>query len=644
MPIIVLMWSLVWLSVGLGALAYANDVAPKIYGRSNTPDLTFAWELFEGMQQYTGVCNRETSVDWQALAPYPPNPDERPCGTYILFNLNVTGLADGANIYIPYQSFFGFSNQSSTQLHSGKEEKKTFTEVMLDFLKPWISGDNYVITEPKSPYFEFDHVECPFSNCSSHEWCRPFYESFFGMIAARTDADKKSWAYNSAFNFENFLFRTYTDRRRPQNPFFSCAINLYPAQGLLAASHIDYRCGTAGADPLVPGIPLGSSSNNSEASPNSLTVVGFSEQLDTFKSGGVDGSLVRWPGVGRDLNLYRTRETLTAALGRQMMGLLDYTCNLRNPCRVPLNCDQIGSRTALGISGKVYRSTWGYYALITIQNLNQQLSNQFRAVNGAGIRTLLNTLQIKDYWPDPDPRTDLRAGLSNLGNFFAAATGALPAVAQGLTLTGGVVGSFGVTFATNMGDRLDRTQASDRFVPQLTAAYEVMVDTTYSLSNALFDDLVIEGGTLSDVLPDWINGSSLQDLPSLEIELQRALISHALDRLWKTPPYNKMWVLYVNQEKAEVRCEDDDSGPVRTRYCDPDDEWGVYYLYNFIEKGHDHQGVVGYPWGWDKFDALKLNINVSIIRRCMKINLTCQIVGHGGFCENIPSSEKSWRS
>ncbi|KAL8774221.1 MAG: hypothetical protein Q9209_000972 [Squamulea sp. 1 TL-2023] len=489
---------------------------------------------------------------------------------------------------------------------------------MFDILKPWISSGDYIVTEPQRivdsagwenlPFFGFENTACPFSNCSSRDWCTPFYQGFFDIIAARIDADKKSWAYSSAFDFDNRLWANYFRKTLPQTPFLSCPILLYPVQSLLAASHVDFRCGTSGPDPLVPGIPRGASGNTADAEPNSLSVTGFRENLEKFKNGGLDSTLVRWPGLGHDFKSFRKKETLTVALGRQMMGLSDYTCDLRKPCRVPLQCDQIGSRTALGISGKVFRSNWGYYALITIQNLNQQLSNQFSAVDGAGIRSILNALTIKNYWPDPNPKTDLRFTLANLGNFFAAATAVLPAVAQGLTLAGGVTGSFGVAFATKIGDQIDRTQASDTFVPQLNAAYEVMVSTIYDLSNALFNDSVIEGGTLSDVLPDWIYQNKLQSLPSLALELKRALVSHALDGLWKTPYSNKMWVLYVNQEIAGIECIHDVSGPKETRYCDEKDPFGVYYTYNFIERG-DHQGIVGYPWGWDKFDALDLELN-----------------------------------
>ena len=74
----------------------------------------------------------------------------------------------------------------------------------------------------------------------------------------------------------------------------------------------------------------------------------------------------------------------------------------------------------------------------------------------------------------------------------------------------------------------------------------------------------------------------------------------------ETPTNNKMWVLFVDLDDDETKskCMNDTSGPKSLRYCG---DGGVYYAYNFIEKG-DGGGYRDYPWGADK---MKFNLGID---------------------------------
>ncbi len=68
-----------------------------------------------------------------------------------------------------------------------------------------------------------------------------------------------------------------------------------------------------------------------------------------------------------------------------------------------------------------------------------------------------------------------------------------------------------------------------------------------------------------------------------------------------------MWVLFVDlgdDDDKKWRCGNDTSGPPTMKYCA---DHGVYYAYNFVEKG-DLIGHRNYPWGADK---MKLNLGID---------------------------------
>ena len=87
-------------------------------------------------------------------------------------------------------------------------------------------------------------------------------------------------------------------------------------------------------------------------------------------------------------------------------------------------------------------------------------------------------------------------------------------------------------------------------------------------------------------------------MSDLEIALNVEVTSRAIDQLWKTPPYNKTWVLFVDlgDIASNQSCLADLSGPQVSKYCADE---GVYYTYNF-EEAQSYAGYVAYPWGGEK--------------------------------------------
>ena len=59
----------------------------------------------------------------------------------------------------------------------------------------------------------------------------------------------------------------------------------------------------------------------------------------------------------------------------------------------------VGTRFTLDPQRPLFQSSWAYNVLTAIANINQQLSNQYQALQSAAIESALATFNIADYWP-----------------------------------------------------------------------------------------------------------------------------------------------------------------------------------------------------------------------------------------------------
>ena len=456
---------------------------------------------------------------------------------------------------------------------------------LLGRLLLWINTGRFTVTEPAvdqggSPDhdtrftpFEFEDAVCPSGPCSSREWCKPFYDIFFEIVGLG-NSDDPNWGRDYVEPFLDNLYQNYQNKAAA-NPFFSCAIYLYPAG--------NFAYDVQGCDSDL--------STLTDSSPWIASHV--PRQLEIFKNGGVDWYHVRWPGL-------RPNETLVHALGRQMVGITNLQCDLQKPCSLQLDCRNVGSRSALGPGGKVLRSRWGYFALLSIVNLNQQMANHYNALDSAAIRAILEAFNIGDFYPQPNPTLNLFNRLQNLATFFSIASGLIPDAGTPLGLGSTVISAISNFYSKRLAT-YDPTLGQRLFAPQVKAIYEALVGAVYEASYEIFNDRAIGEVDLISLIGDgrWTNTSILQPLPFIVEQCKNEILSQSLDGLWKTPTNNKMWVLYVNLTGVDHDCASDRSGPQVFKFCADD---GVYYAYNFVEKGN-YKGVVDFPWGGRKLKS-----------------------------------------
>ena len=325
---------------------------------------------------------------------------------------------------------------------------------------------------------------------------------------------------------------------------------------------------------------------------------------------------VWWPGPA-------SGEGWSQALGRQLLGLGNFECILKKPCYLNLDCRQVGSRTAKVLTGEVVQSYWGYFLIASIMNLNQQLANRWQSIGQAAASTALDTFNVDDFYPPPTPDKGFASILFVLGPVLGIFSG-VPAFGPEISIASNVVSGFGSYFSNYVINSDDPDLAQKKFAPQAKAIFRQFANALDEAATKLFrgeplTDTV--NGTVNDIrLTDvlkggaWVNTTALTPVAHLEVQLNIEVTSRSINSLWRTPPHNKMWVLYIflNDVESNISCVADLSGPQDSKYCA---DQGAYYTYNFIETTA-YLGYVGYPWGGQKLPELGLDLKVRVSRIC----------------------------
>ncbi|KAI9703553.1 MAG: hypothetical protein M1836_007323 [Candelina mexicana] len=327
------------------------------------------------------------------------------------------------------------------------------------------------------------------------------------------------------------------------------------------------------------------------------------DNLQTALHGGVDEYGVYWEGQ-------RPHENVSETIGRQFWAELGVQCSIKKPCQPKINCQEIGSFTgmALGSEGRPMKIPWVLLTVAAVANLNQQLCNTYEqaldAISGLG----LDDFSIDDFSGVQNPDTDVKNSLAGLGSIFTVLGGLIPTAGPTLELVGDITSAVGTilgnaapddpqaaesAFAKNVETFLTGIKVGlEQFTTKLFAGEQIPASDNHSLN---LTNMIKEGA--------WVSSRSLTDVSLLNTEIRIEVTARCIDKLWKTWPKNKMWVLFIDlhDDNTMSKCIHDPTGPNITKYCA---DGGVYYTYNFIEEPAG-RGNVGYPWGGEKLENQK---------------------------------------
>ncbi|KAL8750925.1 MAG: hypothetical protein Q9199_006756 [Rusavskia elegans] len=194
-------------------------------------------------------------------------------------------------------------------------------------------------------------------------------------------------------------------------------------------------------------------------------------------------------------------------------------------------------------------------------------------------------------FPVPVRRYWLAGSLSGVSGF-------VPIIGPGLAATGTILPAVGSFLRNAAASKSDPLVDQKEFAPKVRELYDSYVGALDQAGTTLFQGGTVQtakgGFNITDMMAGgaWVN----LRLRDLETNLTVEILSRSIDALWKTPPSNKMWVLFVDLDddlESASKSLADRSGPQDSKYC-PDG--GIYYTYSFIEDG-DKRGYVSYPWG-----------------------------------------------
>ena len=340
-----------------------------------------------------------------------------------------------------------------------------------------------------------------------------------------------------------------------------------------------------------------------ESDPGSWQGFGVDANLQIFLAGGIDNQGIPWTGL--------QDRTLSATIGAQMLNEEGYSCSLEDACTTQIGCERIGSYSFLPFGQPVLNLGWVYLVVEAFQNINQQLSNQYKAIDVSAIDSALATFNIDDFYPQPKPPTGLLDTLIGLGTIFSIAGGFVPVFGAGLSAVGAILPAVSSFLGNSLTASTDPNSVQESFAPLVEQVISDLVEALDSAASKLFDGDSINGVTIIDMMKGgyWVNNTSLEPLSDITNQMTIEILSRSIDSLWKIPTHNKMWVLFADLgdgNNSTAKCNNDNSGPPDSKYCA---DGGVYYTYNFIETGH-LSGNLGYPWGATKLSEFNITISV----------------------------------
>ena len=449
-------------------------------------------------------------------------------------------------------------------------------------LQPWLAPEEVNILFTAPPLY------CPEPGCLSTEDCIYIYTCFMSALSGQNPMDDRLWLSDYlgpeqggiGGDFEECITEHYLKARAARKSTICAAI-------LTNTSYIETQ-----SQPCSAATWSLNGENWNEANTDN--------DLQTFWHGGVTGSTVG--GYGLAFDKKDSTEDFSVALKAQFGTANSPSCNLKNPCSPTTSCEDVG--ILFTRAKPVLRIRSAYFALWALRNINQQLNNQWQALQGARIEGALATFNIGDYFPKSNRQFPLLNVLSGLGVVFASVGGFLPPLAAAeLGAASAILPAIGTYVDRQLASSVeagDPNIATKTFAPKFRRIFRNFTSILENVTAELFAGHPINGKNITDMLTDgaWISPATLTDVSVAQDQIFIEIFSRAINSFWQQPTSNKRWVTYVDlkDDANGTKCSTHDKGPIHFRYCA---DGGVYYAYNFIESG-ERQGHVDYPWGTDQ--------------------------------------------
>ena len=277
-------------------------------------------------------------------------------------------------------------NYPYQDINSSGPSESTIDEAMTEVYSPFIVFLDWIgVPEvfeflpwhnrsgPRLPYLsdlsELEAAFCPQRRCSSFDDCLTVYA---GLDQTLRRLDASNLNGYEAGEFEDIV-KTLTRSLYKSNHskrVFNCPI--------LLANVTSYSIGLFDHPIQQCTTPSLSSWTSSNADFN----------LAVFKEGGVDDDGNFYPGIAD--------AALSSMLRQAFLEGSSSNCTMESVCEPPTACEQVGTSLTLSPKKSRFRSAWAYNVLTAIANINQQLFNQYEALQSAAVEDALAAFNIDD--------------------------------------------------------------------------------------------------------------------------------------------------------------------------------------------------------------------------------------------------------
>ncbi|CAL8574970.1 hypothetical protein XPA_000916 [Xanthoria parietina] len=276
------------------------------------------------------------------------------------------------------------------------------------------------------------------------------------------------------------------------------------------------------------------------------------QQLQRALQGGVDSDGINW--VGR-----RGNATFAETFGQQFWNE-NLHCSIANPCQHKVDCTSVGSfianpRRPLSMP---YQQAWVYYATSAFVNINQQLRNQYYALEAALDSLAFDTFSIDEFFPTKSQDFDLQNSLTGLSGIFSILGGfvPIPVVGEAIAAAGTIASGVGTFLENSAAASDDPLEAQKIFSQKVLKIYRVSLRAMDDLVTKLFiGDSIPDTGpgsfTLLDIMKGgaWVNPNTLTKVSNFNEKIRREVLARSINSLWKSRTADqtiKMWVLFTD--------------------------------------------------------------------------------------------------
>ncbi|KAI4142426.1 MAG: hypothetical protein L6R39_004942 [Caloplaca ligustica] len=215
---------------------------------------------------------------------------------------------------------------------------------------------------------------------------------------------------------------------------------------------------------------------------------------------------------------------------------------------------------------------WVFLASSALKNINQQLINQYNELKGAIESLALDTFSIDEFFPTKSQDFDLQNSLAGLSGIFSILGGfvPVPGVGAAISAAGTIASGVGTFLANSAAATSDPLEAQKLFSDKVLTYYRATLSGLDDAVTKLFAGEPIpapgpESFNITDMTQHgaWVDPNAGANVSDLNTKIRLEILSRSIDSLWKTPPYNKMWVLFTDLQDVDgTKCNSSDlTGP-----------------------------------------------------------------------------------